>query len=180
MLFPRITATWHSFLSCCWTFTAYVIITFPVFPESCHIPPQLWLDIRDICNFGILFTSVNDACLKHQTSHFKWGQRHTLLDQPIASLAPLSWFFVEQSVRTAHAHQCCRFQSYAKTVPSRMKLTSVWRCVNQHSCYGSMKTVTTVVKKMFPRLHKNLSKVFITFVDQHLLQKWAKFFLEQS
>ena len=23
----------------------------------------------------------------------------------------------------AHAHQCCRFQSYAKTVPSRMKLT---------------------------------------------------------
>ena len=24
---------------------------------------------------------------------------------------------------TAHAHQCCRFQSYAKTVPSRMKFT---------------------------------------------------------
>ena len=24
---------------------------------------------------------------------------------------------------TAHAHQCCMFQSYAKTVPSRMKLT---------------------------------------------------------
>ena len=24
---------------------------------------------------------------------------------------------------TAHAHQCCIFQSYAKTVPSRMKLT---------------------------------------------------------
>ena len=26
-------------------------------------------------------------------------------------------------VTTAHAHQCCIFQSYAKTVPSRMKLT---------------------------------------------------------
>ena len=26
-------------------------------------------------------------------------------------------------VTTAHAHQCCLFQSYAKTVPSRMKLT---------------------------------------------------------
>ena len=27
------------------------------------------------------------------------------------------------SVTTAHVHQCCIFQSYAKTVPSRMKLT---------------------------------------------------------
>ena len=38
------------------------------------------------------------------------------------SLAPLSWF-PGSRVTTAHAHQCCRFQSYAKTVPSRMKLT---------------------------------------------------------
>ena len=38
------------------------------------------------------------------------------------SLAPLSWFHGSR-VATAHAHQCCRFQSYAKTVPSRMKLT---------------------------------------------------------
>ena len=38
------------------------------------------------------------------------------------SLAPLSWFH-GSSVATAHAHQCCIFQSYAKTVPSRMKLT---------------------------------------------------------
>ena len=26
---------------------------------------------------------------------------------------------------TAHAHQCCIFQSYAKTVPSQMKLTMI-------------------------------------------------------
>ena len=39
------------------------------------------------------------------------------------SLAPLSWF-PGSRVPTAHVHQCCRFQSYAKTVPSRMKLTT--------------------------------------------------------
>ena len=38
------------------------------------------------------------------------------------SLAPLSWFHGSH-VTTAHVHQCCIFQSYAKTVPSRMKLT---------------------------------------------------------
>ena len=38
------------------------------------------------------------------------------------SLAPLSRFRGSR-ITTAHAHQCCRFQSYAKTVQSRMKLT---------------------------------------------------------
>ena len=38
------------------------------------------------------------------------------------SLAPLSRFRGSH-VTTAHAHQCCRFQSYAKTVPSRLILT---------------------------------------------------------
>ena len=38
------------------------------------------------------------------------------------SLAPLSWFHGSR-ITTAHAHQCCTFQSYAKTVPSRIKLT---------------------------------------------------------
>ena len=33
------------------------------------------------------------------------------------SLAPLSWFHGSR-VTTAHAHQCCIFQSYAKTMPS--------------------------------------------------------------
>ena len=39
-----------------------------------------------------------------------------------SSLAPLSRFRGSR-VTTAHEQQCCRFQSYAKTVPSRMKLT---------------------------------------------------------
>ena len=38
------------------------------------------------------------------------------------SLAPLSRFCGSR-ITTAHAHQCCRFQSYAKNVPSQMKLT---------------------------------------------------------
>ena len=38
------------------------------------------------------------------------------------SLAPLTRFHGWR-VTTAHVHQCCIFQSYAKTVPSRMKLT---------------------------------------------------------
>ena len=38
------------------------------------------------------------------------------------SLALLSRFHGSR-ITTAHAHQCCIFQSYAKTVPSRMKLT---------------------------------------------------------
>ena len=38
------------------------------------------------------------------------------------SLAPLSWFHGSR-VTTAHVRQCCIFQSYAKTVPSRVKLT---------------------------------------------------------
>ena len=39
------------------------------------------------------------------------------------SLAPLSRFRGSH-ITTAHEQQCCRFQSYAKTVPSPMKLTS--------------------------------------------------------
>ena len=38
------------------------------------------------------------------------------------SLAPLSRFRGSR-ITTAHEQQCCRFQSYAKTVPSQMKLT---------------------------------------------------------
>ena len=39
------------------------------------------------------------------------------------SLAPLSRFR-GSLVTTVHAQECCRFQSYAKSVPSPMKLTS--------------------------------------------------------
>ena len=50
---------------------------------------------------------------------------HTSLQYAVkaqTSLAPLSRFHGSR-VTTAHAHQCCILQSYAKTVPSRMKLT---------------------------------------------------------
>ena len=39
------------------------------------------------------------------------------------SLAPLSRF-PGSHITTAHEQQCCRFQSYAKTVPSPMKFIS--------------------------------------------------------
>ena len=39
------------------------------------------------------------------------------------SLAPLSRFRGSH-ITTAHEQQCCRFQSYAKSVPLPMKLTS--------------------------------------------------------
>ena len=39
------------------------------------------------------------------------------------SLAPLSRFRGSH-ITTAHEQHCCRFQSYAKSVPSPMKLTS--------------------------------------------------------
>ena len=43
---------------------------------------------------------------------------------PFATSAPLSWMDAGSRGTTAHAHQCCIFHaSYAKTVPSRMKLT---------------------------------------------------------
>ena len=52
------------------------------------------------------------------------------------SLAPLSWFH-GSCLTTAHVHQCCIFQSYAKTVPSRMKLT-----MREPAFMGSMTTDT--------------------------------------
>ena len=56
------------------------------------------------------------------------------------SLAPLSWFHGSR-VTTAHVHQCCRFQSYAKTVPSRMKLT-MKLTMREPAFMGSMTTDT--------------------------------------
>ena len=54
------------------------------------------------------------------------------------SLAPLSWFHGSR-VTTAHVHQCCIFQSYAKTVPSRMKLT-MKLTMREPTFMGSMTT----------------------------------------
>ena len=52
------------------------------------------------------------------------------------SLAPLSRFRGSR-VTTAHAHQCCIFQSYAKTVKLAMKLT-----MHEPTFMGSMTTDT--------------------------------------
>ena len=57
------------------------------------------------------------------------------------SLAPLSRFRGSR-VTTAHAHQihqCCIFQSYAKTVPSQMKLT-MKLTMREPTFMGSMTT----------------------------------------
>ena len=51
----------------------------------------------------------------------KWEEEYAVKAQ--TSLAPLSRFRGSR-ITTAHAHQCCRFQSYAKTVPSQVKLTT--------------------------------------------------------
>ena len=56
------------------------------------------------------------------------------------SLAPLSRFRGSR-VTTAHAHQCCIFQSYAKTVLSRMKLT-IKLTMREPTFMGSMTTDT--------------------------------------
>ena len=56
------------------------------------------------------------------------------------SLALLSRFRGSR-VTTAHAHQCCIFQSYAKTVPSRMKLT-MKLTMREPTFMGSMTTDT--------------------------------------
>ena len=56
------------------------------------------------------------------------------------SLATLSWFHGSR-VTTAHVHQCCIFQSYAKTVPSRMKLT-MKLTMREPAFMGSMTTDT--------------------------------------
>ena len=48
------------------------------------------------------------------------------------SLAPLSWFHGSR-VTTAHVHQCCIFQSYAKTVPSRMnEIDYAWTSIHDN------------------------------------------------
>ena len=64
-------------------------------------------------------------CVRDATDFFMnvWWYTAEYAVKAQTSLAPLSRFRGSH-VTTAHAHQCCRFQSYAKTVPSRMKLTT--------------------------------------------------------
>ena len=65
-----------------------------------------------------LMYSLFFTCVKTQMHCY----RRQYAVEAQTSLAPLSWFHGSR-VTTAHAHQCCIFQSYEKTVPMRMKLT---------------------------------------------------------
>ena len=69
-----------------------------------------------------LFTQ--SVCTDTFSEQRKWGLRFCFLYavKVQRSLAPLSRFRGSH-ITTAH-EQCCRFQSYAKSVPSPMKLTS--------------------------------------------------------
>ena len=59
------------------------------------------------------------------TSFSKWLSRRSAeyAVKVQRSLAPLSWFRGSH-ITTALEQECCRFQSYAKSVPSPMKFTS--------------------------------------------------------
>ena len=63
-------------------------------------------------------------------SYFPWchcefsENPNTLLKSKRHSLRCHDFLVHACGVPTAHVHQCCRFQSYAKTVPSQMKLTT--------------------------------------------------------
>ena len=50
-------------------------------------------------------------------------ERQNMLLKPKRHSIRYHHWFHGSRVTTAHAHQCCIFQSYAKTVPLRMKLT---------------------------------------------------------
>ena len=73
------------------------------------------------------------------------------------SLAPLSRFRGSH-ITTEHAHQCCRFQSYAKTVPSRMKLTSrKWQSCEPHSWDPRQRTTWSQrIKHVYNYIKKTL------------------------
>ena len=86
------------------------------------------------------------------------------------SLAPLSRFRGSR-VTTAHAHQCCIFQSYAKTVPSRIKLT-MKLTMREPTFMGSMTSDTwsrRVTSDFNSVLQKKKSNdFFFFFFFQHL------------
>ena len=68
--------------------------------------------------FGV---AMCNYCLN---GHYIQLQAHLLYAVKTQTSLALLSRFCGSHVTTAHAHQCCRFQSYAKTVPSRLKLTS--------------------------------------------------------
>ena len=104
------------------------------------VPPEMFVYKNSSTGddmYGLLFKPHNhEPGKQYPTIQFVYGgpqvsrclSRQAVLLVPYAvevqmSLAPLSWF-PGSRVPTAHVHQCCRFQSYAKTVPSQIKLTT--------------------------------------------------------
>ena len=75
-------------------------------------------------NWLIILILGNSLAESAILSTRKWENRPLVVYAVKAqtSLAPLSRFHGSR-ITTAHAHQCFIFQSYAKTVPSQMKLT---------------------------------------------------------
>ena len=75
------------------------------------------------CPQGVWFRSASllERFMTGWWIFMKWAWLYAVKAQ--TSLAPLSRFCGSR-ITTAHEQQCCRFQSYAKNVPSPMKLTS--------------------------------------------------------
>ena len=82
------------------------------YATGCPPPPMHWPTVRHcMCVMSRWLTIYNYVSLYQYAV-----KAHT-------SLAPLSRFRGSH-ITTAHEQQCCRFQSYAKTVPSQIKFTS--------------------------------------------------------
>ena len=85
------------------------------------------------------------------------------------SLAPLSWFHGSR-VTTAHVHQCCIFQSYVKTVLSRMKWTM---------CEPASMTTDTWSRRVTSDFNSVLVNIsysckYVWDFGQYLLESWNK------
>ena len=96
-----------------------------------HLPYQRKIYILLVYNLRMTegksrnykFICTCDRLRKIIQTKFEFPKRLSLYAvKAQTSLAPLSRF--RGSHITAHEQQCCRFQSYAKAVPSPMKLTS--------------------------------------------------------
>ena len=89
------------------------------------------------------------------------------------SLAPLSRFR-GSCVTTAHSHQCCIFQSYAKTVPSRLKLT-MKLTMHEPTFMGSM-TMDTWSR----RVTSDFNSIIITVILICIIFLWYLWQYDQT
>ena len=101
--------------------------------KMCH---ATWQNSTKIAHRSYIWRSYHDVLVfvNDRISHSVYAVKAQ------TSLAPLSRFCGSR-VTTAHAHQCWIFQSYAKTVPSWMKLT-MKLTMREPTFMGSMTTDT--------------------------------------